>query len=442
MLVSCRLLTTLAANNVVPKAHLVASSSFKPPFSPSVPQDLSIIAELVKANQVVGSLPPISITAAEKRKQVEASIRAKTLALQAGKVEPKGNGESLSTVELNAVSEIPAASTSPVKIEKQEDSRNVTPEGLAAARIDNGLPGPSAGMTMAERDAIEIELDRLVGKPPAPEEEAVNPGLGSESDSDSSSEYESDSSSEEDSEEGDLGDGDAGPEGTEFVFSGSPAPSPRKRPMHFEVIDDDEEPVSSDPILSANEAPLPPVPQPPFLRLPEGERLSLAGEIVSWMKEKKVEAWWENQRRAESQVEAETLPDAGKADVSEKDGLAGEAGVESGQTKQAANILEEGQVSEEPATAVQMLNKPMSSGPVVDSAKVPKFPSSGTVVVRAMQERPGQEGWLEEGSVVCYLDGQVLGFVCVSLLLPSLLIVHTCELRLTILLRYPTHLAR
>ena len=45
--------------------------------------------------------------------------------------------------------------------------------------------------------------------------------------------------------------------------------------------------------------------------------------------------------------------------------------------------------------------------------EIPKFQSSGTVIIRAMQNLPstGEDGWLEEGSVVCFADGRVLGTV-------------------------------
>jgi H/ACA ribonucleoprotein complex non-core subunit NAF1 len=50
---------------------------------------------------------------------------------------------------------------------------------------------------------------------------------------------------------------------------------------------------------------------------------------------------------------------------------------------------------------------------VPSSDEIPKFQSAGTVIIRAMQSLPatGEDGWLEEGSVVCFADGRVLGTV-------------------------------
>lgn len=259
-------------------------------------------------------------------------------------------------------------------------------EEAAAGSLSGGQAGSEQPMSLEDATALRSELDKFVG---------VRPTADSDSDSDSSSEFLSDSSSEEE-EDDDEEEAEGG--NPEFVFSDSPAPSPRKRPMTFETIDDDEEPTSSDPIVSAHEAPLPPVPQPPFARLPAGETLSLAGEVVSWMRERKVEAWWDAQEvKAESSRMA-TEAAAALAVSTEKDL---EAAVDA--------EMEEGEV-EEPVAAGSS-SAPEAVAPPKAVNDVPRFSSSGTIVIRAMQERPGQEGWLEEGSVVCHSDGRVLGFV-------------------------------
>lgn len=285
----------------------------------------------------------MTITAAERRKQVEASIRARTEALQKDKAKAKA-------VEPETSTPIPEE---PV------------------VKLEEGMDQPRS---LEEDAALRLELDRFVGAgAPAPDSDS------SSDDSVSSSEFESDSEDEE--EEGDE----------EFVFSNSPAPSPRKRPMTFEVIDDDEEPVSSEPIMSVNEAPLPTVPQPPFEKLPAGEGLTLAGEVVSWMKEKRVEAWWEGQNQA-------VAGPSGPTSVSTEETI---------EPKTKGDMdMEEGEVDE-----MAMVVAPVMIPKSTASTSTPKFTSSGTVVVRAMQQRPGQEGWLEEGSVVCHSDGSVLGFV-------------------------------
>lgn len=327
------------------------SSPFKLPPNPAIPQDLSIIAEFVNSYQAVGSLPPLSMTAAEKRKAVEASIRAKMAALQNSKGKAKET-ESGHTVKPEERREM--------EVDGDSDSSSEFESDVGAAATE----GVEGRMTEEEHAAIKVELDRMVAAP-------IGDG-DADGSSDSSSEYETDDSDSE------IEAGTEGP--AEFVFSDSPPPTPRKRPLKYEVIEDDEEPAPSGPILSANEAPLPPVPQPPFSQLPAEEKLSLAGEVVSWMREKKVEAWWEKQNAPDQSIMDE------KAD--------GEA-------------MEDGEVKE------TQQHEPSASTFASESmANMPKFGSSGTVVLRAMQERPGQEGWLEEGTVVCYPDGKVLGFVC------------------------------
>jgi H/ACA ribonucleoprotein complex non-core subunit NAF1 len=115
------------------------------------------------------------------------------------------------------------------------------------------------------------------------------------------------------------------------------------------------------------------------------------------MRERKVEAWWDAQ-----EVKAESSSLAAEA--------AAASAVSTEKDQKVANAeMEEGEVEEPPTAGPSSL--PEAVAPPKPANDVPRFSSSGTIVIRAMQERPGQEGWLEEGSVVCHADGRVLGFV-------------------------------
>jgi H/ACA ribonucleoprotein complex non-core subunit NAF1 len=166
---------------------------------------------------------------------------------------------------------------------------------------------------------------------------------------------------------------------------------------------DDDEPMAAGPIMSAHEVALPPVSRPPVEKLPEGEPMSLAGEVVSWVRERAVEAWWAAQAEVKAEAKGADAPVNGDAQVGKEEQIAVDAATE--QTNSTGG--EDGQIVDiEPAPSAKV-EKP-------SARPMPKFNSSGTVVVRAMQARPGQEGWLEQGSVVCLPDGRVLG--CVSVL--------------------------
>lgn len=271
--------------------------------------------------------------------------------------------------------------------DKDKGKGKVVESALEESASDGNAVNQEPHIHSLEKDAaIRSELDKFVGAPPAPSSDS------SDTDSGSSSEYETDSDSDEEEDD------EANPE---FVFSNSPVPSPRKRPMTFEIIEDDDEPTSSDPITSVNEAPLPPVPQPPFERLPKDEAMTLAGEVVSWMREKKVEAWWDAQAAAG--------PSGTTGDSKDGKDVKLEEGVKIEKSIEIAGDMEEGEVDEtpQPEKASVEVAAPSAS----PASGLPRFSSSGTIVVRAMQQRPGHEGWLEEGSVVCHTDGRVLGFV-------------------------------
>jgi H/ACA ribonucleoprotein complex non-core subunit NAF1 len=374
-----------------------SASGFKLPPNPAIPQDLSLIAEMVSSHQVVGALPPLSISAAEKRRLVEASMRS-------GK--DKGKGREIEGVvpSPSHVKQVPSGEEGNDS-DSDSDSSSEFLSDVDDEEADK--PVPDKPMTATEHAEIKANLDRLVQ------------ATGTADDEDS------DSSSEEDEEEG---------QGVaEFEFSSSPIPSPRGLKIPLDMMDDDEELATGDPILSIHEVPLPPVPQPPVGKLPSGEAMSLAGDVVSWMKEKKVEAWVEREReQAQAQTlaltQAQTQPveksnpkgelknassqDLGvskgsEAEIEGGDEIAVEGESPGNQPSFTINAEQVPKTSQEQESSAETIKAPLPS----ESSSVPRFNSAGTVVVRAMQERPGQEGWLEEGSVLCWSDGRVLGTV-------------------------------
>ncbi|RSH93541.1 hypothetical protein EHS25_007899 [Saitozyma podzolica] len=366
-----------------------SASGFKLPPNPAIPQDLSLIAEMVSSHQVVGALPPLSISAAEKRRLVEASMRS-------GK--DKGKGREIEGVvpSPSYVKQVPSGEEGNDS-DSDSDSSSEFLSDVDDEEADK--PVPDKPMTATEHAEIKANLDRLVQ------------ATGTADDEDS------DSSSEEDEEEG---------QGVaEFEFSSSPIPSPRGPKIPLDMMDDDEDLATGDPILSIHEVPLPPVPQPPVGKLPSGEAMSLAGDVVGWMKEKKVEAWVEREReqaqaQAQTQAMEKSNPEGELENASSQDlriSKGNEAEVARGD-----EMAEDGEVSDnkhsttinpeqEPETSQESSAKTVKATLPSESGSVPRFNSAGTVVVRAMQERPGQEGWLEEGSVLCWSDGRVLGTV-------------------------------
>lgn len=276
-----------------------ATSTFAAPPVPEVVSDLALIQQMVDAGEVVGALPPLAMTAAEKRREVEASLAAKKQAR---------------AMDVDA-----ADSDSSSEFESSSDDDD----------SDDGDRVPDKPMTAEEHAEMKSELDRFMGTAAA--------GAGSDDDSDS------DSGSDLD----DL-----------FARTG------------MEFMDDSEDEGEGEGgagggvIMSVHEQPLPPVAQPPVNALPEDVQLIIAGDVVSWMKEKAVETWLA--KKAEKDKEA---------------------------TSEAA-ATPDGEVAT----------------PAAPTTTIPKFSSAGTIVIRAMQA-PG-EGWLEEGSVLCLSDRRILGTVC------------------------------
>ena len=342
-------------------APLAPVSSFKPPPNPTIPQDLSFISDLVASQQVVGSLPSIDMSAAEKRKLVEQSLR---------------NRENVKGKQ-------------PVVESSDESSSDF--ESSSEEESEEEKEGVNGNLVTEESHAeLKKELDSLVGR------------------------------SRPDSESEDESDGAAGVE-----FSSSPLPSPRGPTINLEMFEEEEGPTTSDPIVSAHEVVLPPVPLPPIQKLPEGEGTSLAGELVSWMKEKKVELWMESEKLKEEEckpaVKVEIVPGdetSGAARAEEEAKMEREAEKVEDQaeanTEDKTDIKTDDQVKIDSGANIEtVVNSPSSSKRQKTLTTQPRFTSSGTVVVRAMQSRPGSgdDGWLEEGSVLCWEDGRVIGTV-------------------------------
>ncbi|OCF61736.1 hypothetical protein L486_01396 [Kwoniella mangroviensis CBS 10435] len=368
-----------------------ASTSFKLPPNPIMPQDLSLIMEMVSKNEVVGSLPPISMSAAEKRKLVEQSL--------------KGKGKDTET-------EIPQQ-----KLQEEEEDTDSDSSSEFVTSSEDESEKEDVPMNQVQHQQLKQELDEFVG-------------------SSNHVEVESDSDSDEEGE-GDESYGGLGQ-------------------MGFESMEDSEDdgPATAGPITSLHEAPLPPVAQPPMIKLPEGEGVSLAGEVVSWMREKKVEVWLEKRRLEEEQIKMKEKIEEGNVSEQKQDNKAEGPANENEDVMGATTIDQsndkiksETEDTKEHLTEVAALQTSKEEGEVVEGGTVlqstlevpdtckeheeiaqqpkktltpskakavePKFTSSGTVVVRAMQSRPGaaDEGWLEEGSVLCWEDGRVLGTV-------------------------------
>lgn len=354
---------------------------FKPPPNPLIPQDLSLIMEMVATHQVVGSLPPLNMAVAAKRRLVEQSMRNR---------KGKTNGETPAPEPPPSASESSSSEESSSKEggEVEEASQEDSSDETSDSEEDDLKP-----MTETDHRRLKTELDGLVGTDPP-----------------------------------------------EFEFSSSPLPTPRPPRLTLDMLDEDEE-VITGPILSIHEAPLPPVAQPPMLRLPQGEEVSLAGDVVSWMKDRRLAMWLEQEKSKEEgeaeviqevEVEVEVEPEEVEK-VAE--GVSNEAAMtESEATMLQTAVLEDGEIDITEAAEVSDevfraspqeapgIVKPTEAVLTPPSAKrrhpsspltQPRFSSAGTVVIRASQSRPGagDEGWLEEGSVICHADGRVLGTV-------------------------------
>ncbi|WVO13738.1 hypothetical protein L204_101360 [Cryptococcus depauperatus] len=333
----------------------VTSSSTNPAppsfIAPSdIPQDLAVIMEMVANDEVVGSIPPIDMTAAEKRKMIEEDRKlnpTKDEDLGQKAREVAGDGEKSS--DSDSSSEFESSS------EEESDEKLDT--------------NPEKPMTEEEHKALKSELDALTGQKKDNGDTQIDVASDSESEIENVDDY--------------------------FAGAGN---------FGFEFMEDDEDdagPSGGAVILSTHEAPLPPVLQPPLSRLPQGQGLSLAGDVVSWMREKKVETWVNEQKE---KIVQEDLNKQGRAHMAT-----------SVTTTDQGNLAKDGEA--EGDMSIESIQDRDTSVQTEDAQK-PKpvqsnFSSAGTVVIRALQSRPGDydEGWLEEGSVLCWEDGRVLGII-------------------------------
>jgi len=152
----------------------------------------------------------------------------------------------------------------------------------------------------------------------------------------------------------------------------------------------------------------------------------LAGDVVSWMRDKRLEHWLQLERAKEIlHIEGEV-----REDVKEDAGIHPTPNVdlEDGEIKADSFISMPNADLEAESTGTPRVNgddRPLGASlspsakrrhPVASSSST-RFPSAGTVIVRAMQSRPGSgnDGWLEEGSVLCFEDRRVLGTVSLTL---------------------------
>ncbi|KAK8849461.1 hypothetical protein IAR55_004794 [Kwoniella newhampshirensis] len=347
------------------------ASPFKLPPNPSIPQDLAVIMEMVKTHQVVGSLPPVNMTAAEKRKAVEESMRLNRLDKGKSKERALDTGPSqrIDVVGDGNVEEEEKESSASGESSSEFESSDEDEEADSKKKNDDDLP-----LTEEQHRVLRTELDAFVGR--STETATTNETefvVDTDDDPDSSSDEEDESS------------------------------YPGLASMGFKFMEDDEDDGPSGgagPITSIHEKPLPAVQLPPMEKLPEGEGVSLAGDVVSWMRDKKVETWLEKRQKEKDQVEAEVKGgDEEKKELGPELASGGEPPVKE---------EKEGGEGEDESMKPGMGQK---KKPVQSSEH--RFTSAGTVVVRAMQSRPGapDDGWLEEGSVLCWEDGRVLGTV-------------------------------
>ncbi|WOO76872.1 H/ACA ribonucleoprotein complex non-core subunit NAF1 [Vanrija pseudolonga] len=306
--------------------------------APAAPvSDLDLIAQMVSSGEVVGALPPVSMSAAEKRAQVEASRSV-----------PQYTGDESSSEEESSD-------------EDEDDDEYKKPDATP--------------MTAEQHASMKKELEEFTGEPaPAP-----SAATASVLDKLGGFEFVTDSEEEEDDDDDEV-------DMDDFDFD---AP-----------VEDDGEPGA---IMSAHEQALPPVPQPPLEHIPATVPLVLAGDVVSWMKERGVEAWLEKQKaagEAEGAIKAESAGE--NVEIKSEAAAAGDVEVKP------EPATEAGEVTETKPTTEATESKPE---PAADAAApaIPKFNSSGTIIIRAMQA-PGT-GWLESGSVLTTADGHILGAV-------------------------------
>ncbi|EIW71726.1 hypothetical protein TREMEDRAFT_60642 [Tremella mesenterica DSM 1558] len=257
----------------IPPVH--PPPTFKLPPNPSLPQDVSLIMEMV-AQQVVSPLPPLGMSASEKRKLVEESLRRKNNSTKVS--DPSKTAESSSpSARSTQLDPIVDVTQEPEVNDDEDDSSDSSSEWESS---DDEEEEKENGSTILEmHDKMKQELDQFVNG----HSQTSIEKLKEEKEAETDSEYES-------GDESDTG-------MLDHVI-------PSEMTGRELELEEDEE--VAGPIASVNEEVLPVVAQPPLEKLPKGEGLSLAGEVVSWMKDRKAEAWAESrEQKQETSVRQE-----------------------------------------------------------------------------------------------------------------------------------------
>jgi H/ACA ribonucleoprotein complex non-core subunit NAF1 len=185
--------------------------------------------------------------------------------------------------------------------------------------------------------------------------------------------------------------------------------------QHVNAADsDDEDFVLSEPLATEHEVPLPTVVAPPIERVPDTEKRVLAGAVMSWMPAKGVIEWINVQEaeEAEAREAEEVIAEVAGGVDSEESNMSADTLLDAQPEKQESSTTEAAASQATPA----VLDVSTVSPSKVDKGKgkaTSKFTSSGTVVIRAIHnpQASAGDGWLEEGSLLCWEDGRVLGTV-------------------------------
>ncbi|GMK53731.1 hypothetical protein CspeluHIS016_0103170 [Cutaneotrichosporon spelunceum] len=312
--------------------------------------DLAFIQSLVDRGAVVGSLPHVEMSAAEKRAEVEAAMAAGVAARAEASAAAGSTTSATTTNPATGPATIVDSTTAPATTADSTTAPAITADSttaLAAATPattdlpqDDDLDSESSSEFESDDEPVSrADLDAFL--------HAAN-ASASESDSDSEPEY-------------DLS-GKLGAFGME--------------------LDDEDEPSA---ITSAHEVVLPPVPMPPIDKFGPDIKLVLAGEVVSWMKDAKVEAW-----RASGNPDETRIEESSTAMATDNESALDRT------------VETETKPESEQAKADMETDERKGS-----KSTTPHFLSSGTVVIRATYA----DGWLEADSVLCTADGKVLGAI-------------------------------
>lgn len=266
-----------------------------------------------------------------------------------------------------------------------------------------------------------------------------------------------------------------------------------------DVDDEDDDAGPSGPPVTKHELPLPPVQPPKIVKLPENERLVLAGEVLSFVMEPGVEGWWRdhNAKKVDKEAHENEAPQGSSTDGDKAGSEVIAAVLESGDALQTPAIAEDsarapaiaddsvagkkptienelvmddiqasapvegGKKAADSLTDIQADQTPSQSTPAAETTSAPvasttetaakteaehgnkqhnkkrrgrkgkaggsgvgpaggshgRWTSSGTIVVRAILDESSQQGsymedgWLEEGSLICDAERNVIASV-------------------------------